>query len=85
MNMRAKTAAAESALSGGSQRTLLLRGRSRVHIRGVSSTPPTSGSDKLQRLTADLAGRYRVERELGVPVGTALRIADEVAAALDYD
>ena len=56
-----------------------------MHIRGVSSTPPTSGSDKLQRLTADLAGRYRVERELGVPVGAALRIADEVATALDYD
>jgi eukaryotic-like serine/threonine-protein kinase len=35
------------------------------HIRGMSSTPPGSGSDKLLRLTADLAGRYRVERELG--------------------
>jgi hypothetical protein len=31
----------------------------------VPSTPPASGSDKLLRLTADLAGRYRVERELG--------------------
>ena len=29
----------------------------------MPSTPPAS--DKLLRLTADLAGRYRVERELG--------------------